>query len=80
MLSRVSNNPQNCQIINIKTISNLHNHEPSCQTVGCILVKRGPIALEIAVAHSNIEQLPFITFIRSNTTLFTDPDVLDGGM
>ena len=49
MLSCVSDNPQNCQITNIQIISNLLNHEPSCQTIGCILVKRGPIASEIAV-------------------------------
>jgi hypothetical protein len=49
MLSRVSDNPQNCRITNIQIILNLLDHEPSCQTVGCILVKRGPIASEIAV-------------------------------
>jgi hypothetical protein len=49
MLSRVSDNPQNCQITDIQIISNRLNHEPSCQTVGCNLVKRGPIASEIAV-------------------------------
>ena len=56
MLSCVSDNPQNCQITNIQIISNLLNHEPSCQTVGCILVKRGPIASEIAVESNGDKQ------------------------